>query len=206
MGGGRSLLEHAENSNARILRGRILVSLVLAMLLAQVAFMAPFDEPYPAFVMPGFGGHGGLTQGEVEVSTFEAVFFTDRGEVRVPSAELLDEFPVMMHYAIARHGLTPIPDGAGNAIPDHSTRIPNRIASTLFPGYRYARQRRSSLEIERSLAQWLRGRARVLLPDTTVTRVEIQWFRERIRVSDGQVTKKRQPNGVFHARIGQDGS
>jgi hypothetical protein len=110
---------------------RFLFLSVAALLCLQSAVVSRFGEPYPAVVMPGFGGSGGYRDGQVELTRYDAVFVTADAEVPVPPRVLLSEFPESQHGAFAATAFRPRPDAdSGNSLRDWlRTR-----AGTLLPG------------------------------------------------------------------------
>lgn len=172
------------------IRVRVIFVTTAVFLAAQTLYIREYGEPYPALVMPGFGGSGGYRDRHVELSRYEAVFITEQEEFTFPPQVLLGEFPDSHHGHIAAASLTP-----------HKERRPvsaarskfGRIRDAVFPGYAFARRSHGSPVYLASLGAWLRGRADVLLPGRKVTHVEIRWFRERVRIDGSEFRTERVP-------------
>lgn len=158
-------------------------------------------EPYPGIMMPGFPGSGGYHEdGTVRVRSLEAVFVPTAGEPRTFSQqELLGDLPICMHNTIAESFLTPLAEGRTF---EESASIRTGIRFRLFPGLHAGQLDRTTPENVASMTSWLRDRARKLVPDGTVDRVEIRWFEETYRHEHGRLTKEREPAGSLVIRLG----
>lgn len=173
---------------------RIIFASTIALLAAQCWFIPRYGEPYPAVTMPAFGGRGGFLDGHVALERYDAVFIAEGREFSFPPAVLLAEFPDSHHPAIADHALRPrrdVPAKVGG-----TSRL-GRLRDATFPGYAARRTSRDSPESTASLRTWLRGRARRLLPDRPVSRVEVRWYRERIRIAGAVFHATREPAGTL---------
>jgi hypothetical protein len=175
-------------------RVRIVFVFAAALLIAQSLFIRRYGEPYPAIVMPGFQGSGGYQDGQVELSSYEAVFVTEGEEFSFPPKVLLEEFPDGHHGAIAFTCLWPRSEPPQGS--ERGSRFA-RLTDVIFPGYAARRTSRDSPEHIASLQDWLHSRARALLPDRQVSRVEIRWFRERVRVDGSEFHAEREPTGTL---------
>jgi hypothetical protein len=175
-------------------RIRIVFLTVVALLVAQSLFIYRYGEPYPAIVMPGFSGSGGYRDGRVEIMQYEAVFITEGETFSFPPKVLLEEFPDSHHGTIAYIALTPRSESPQTA--QRTSRIA-RLRDAIFPGYGARKTSRDSPENFASLQDWLRGRARALVPGRRVSRVEIRWFLEKVRIAGTKFHTEREPTGTL---------
>ena len=173
-------------------RNRIIFSSAIALLAAQYWFIKTYGEPYPAIVMPSFAGTGGYSDGRVTFEGYDAVFVADGQEHSFTPAELLAEFPVSTHETIANHALRPLRDATARRQP--TSRL-GRIRAAIFPGYEATRGPPIDAESAASLRDWLRGRARRLLPGRAVSAVEIRWYRVSGRFATDEPSSTRTPIG-----------
>jgi hypothetical protein len=185
---------------------RLLFIGVVTLLAIQFVFIKQIGEPYPALTMPGFDGNGGFQDGRVNVVRYEAVFITDRGEVTIQPQTLLSQFHDSLHWAIAYNCLSPVPATNLKSPAESPRSLLKRIQKRLLPGYRSGSAHRSSPENIATLQDWLRGRANALLPGHRVSRVEIRWFRETVRLEDGNLVVDGSPAGVLLVPLNGDHS
>ncbi len=179
-------------------RVRLIFLATFAFLTVQSLFIQRYGEPYPAIVMPGFRGSGGYQHdGRVEVVRYEAVFIAGAEEFTVAPKVLLAEFPDSHHGEIAQSTLAPRVD-APNEIPRSRLK---RVRDAIFPGYAARNALWDSPNDIASLRNWLRSRGEVLVPGREISRVEIRWFRERIRVVGERLESGREPVGSLVVRL-----
>jgi hypothetical protein len=119
---------------------------------------------------------------------------TEGEEFSFPPKVLLEEFPDGHHGAIAFTCLWPRSEPPQGS--ERGSRFA-RLTDVIFPGYAARRTSRDSPEHIASLQDWLHSRARALLPDRQVSRVEIRWFRERVRVDGSEFHAEREPTGTL---------
>ncbi len=167
---------------------RLVFIAAIALFAAQSVFIRRYGEPYPAIVMPGFGGSGGYQDGRVKINRYEAVFVADGEEFSFPPKVLLKEFPDSHHGAISE-SLDPRIEATRVAPKGRM----GRLRDAIFPGYAARSKSRDSPQSIASLKEWLRSRARELVPGRPVSRVEIRWFYEIVRVDGARFENKREP-------------
>jgi hypothetical protein len=177
--------------NTRI---RIVCLTVVALLVAQSLVIHRYSEPYPAIMMPAFPGSGGYRDGRVEISQYEAVFITEGETFSFPSKMLLEEFPDSLHGTIAKNALTPRSESPQTAQRTSQIAL---LRDAIFPGFGARKTSRDSPENFASLQDWLRGRARVLVPGRLVSRVEIRWFREKVTIAGTKFHTEREPTSTL---------
>ncbi len=175
-------------------RVRLVFVAVVALLAAQSLFIHRFDEPYPAIVMPSFRGSGGYRDGRVEVTRYEVVFLAEGEEFSFHPKTLLEQFPDSHHGALAETSLRPRNEAPR---PFSKRSWLHRFRDAIFPGYAASRTSRDSPANIASLQDWLRGRARDLVPGRHVSRVEIRWFRVVFSVDGGRLETDREPTGTL---------
>lgn len=147
-------------------------AIALLFVLQVVLIRGGAGEPYPAVIMPGFGGSGGYRDGEVHVARMEAVLVHADGETAVSQRQLLAPYPDSHHGSIAGLFLNPAPREA--------PPLRRWLRRTLLPGLA-AGQDRPGGRVNPSLCGWARWRAAELLPGARVRRMEIRWYRDTYR-------------------------
>ena len=185
-------------SNAGSRRVRIIFLSAFALFAAQCWFIKTYGEPYPAIVMPTFVGAGGYSDGEVTFQGYEAVFLAEGREYSFTPAQLLAEFPDSYHRDIAYHALRSLQGSPAKA--PRTTRMA-RLRDQIFPGYGATRGPPIDGENAASLREWLRNRARQLVPDHSVSSVEIRWYQERVRFTGRTHHSDRTPVGSLLIRL-----
>ena len=175
-------------------RTRFIFAAAIVFMIAQSLFIHFVSEPYPAIMMPGFSGSSGYRDGRVELNSFDAVFVSGEEEFSFPPSVLLNEFPDSKYSMIANTSLMPPQES-----PPVATGWLRRIKDAIFPAYGAASGQ--SPEAVASLQNWLRGRARVLVPGRAVSRVEIRWYRETVTVDQGRLETTRKPTHTFTIQL-----
>ena len=174
---------------------RLIFAAVALAYVFQYYLSTRFGEPYPGLAMPDFAGTGGYEDHKVRIRRLEAVFVTADGEaVSFSQRDLLSDFPTSYHNVIAQTFLSPLPEEAKSSRVQNS---PKGISHLIFPGFRAGRLDRTSADNVASLRSWLRKRAHTLVPGRKVDRVEFHWYEESFENNSGQLTRQRQPIGVF---------
>jgi hypothetical protein len=176
------------------MRSRVILASTVALLLAQCWFIPRFGEPYPAVTMPSFSGSGAYRDGVVSFRNYEAVFIAEGREFPVAPEVLLAEFPDSHHGTIARNVLRP---GGEPAVRTGERSRMGRLRDAVFPGLEAWRSAGSTGEKNASLRSWLRRRALAVVPDHQVSRVELRWYRESVRLEGGAVRVERHPEDTL---------
>jgi hypothetical protein len=161
---------------------------------AQMVLIPKVGEPYPALTMPPFRGTGGYRDGKVEIERYDAVFVTPDKEFTISTDRLLDQFPNSHHGSISGIGFTPIKDK--NELRPQADNLLSNVRKFLFPGYLLGWKNRTSSESLASLRDWLRNRAKILVPREDVIRVEIRWYRHICSFEEGEMIVSREPSGT----------
>lgn len=193
---GQPCATHCPEVSGRI---RALFAGAILLLAAQTFFIHRYGEPYPAIIMPGFEGSGGYRDGEVTLSRYEAVFVADGEEISFPPKVLLNQFPDSLHTTIGRTSIVP-PEATIHHEPKGRSI---EILHAIFPGFASRSPSRDSAGFRDSRKAWLKERARALVPGRDVSRVEIRWFLEKIRIVNGQPQATREPQ--YTLRVDFDG-
>lgn len=182
-----------ENRFAPIWPNWLLVT-VTVLLTMQWLFISRFGEPYPALVMPGFGGSGGYRDGKVEFSTYDVVITTPQASYVFTPREFLSDIPDSHHGAISRI-LRPPSEKVGTdkveTVSNSGSRL-GRLRDEIFPGYAQRRLSQRTAEKNTELKIWLKQRAERLLPGQEISAAEIRWHSDKIRIENNKVEHDRQ--------------
>jgi hypothetical protein len=156
----------------------------LALFAVQSLFIHRFGEPYPAIVMPGFEGSGAYrVGGGLEIETYEAAFVAaNGGATTVTPRVLLQEFPDSHHATIGYCALKPT---STQGEPAKAASWLGRVRAAVFPGFQKTPASSECDDKLASLREWLTRRAATLAPGLSISRVEIRWSRQEVRVTGG---------------------
>jgi hypothetical protein len=173
----------------------LLFVLVLLWMPAQYLISARYGEPYPALVMPGFGGTLAGEDGKIHITNVTCkVLFRDGAAAWVSAYDLLAQAPSAYHNVIMSHMFGP-------AKPRPS---PSWVALRLFPGRVLSRLREAQTEPDPQTKEWLSQRVQALFPSQTPSTVTFVWYVETFDPKQVPQVASRQPLGLREVRLSED--
>jgi len=157
------------------------------LVVAQLAMIhARYGEPYPAIMMPAFGGTLATPAGNIAIESGAAVVrFTDGSTARATLRALLAEMPVSHHWVVGTTMFRHTPIEAGSVPP--RSALKGWIIEHVTPiRARWAERRRRGNPVEPETQEWLARRVAAMYPAKAASSVEFEWMRHEYRVVDGR--------------------
>ena len=180
---------------------RILFLSILLIFPLQLLFIYQFGEPYPALMMPAFGGSGGAEADGSFSATHNTIVihFTDGQTEQTTRRTLLEETPGSHHATIMRNMFRPHEER--QAPPDDlwgSSEAEQFVKTHVIPGY-VLRQQRGAFELEAhaDTKQWLYQRVRELYPGRTPSSVEFIRHTDTLMYSRNNLRQTDQDSSSF---------
>jgi hypothetical protein len=158
------------------MRARAVVLAMAIGFVAQVAFVAVAEEPYPALMMPRFGWAGPTDAMTIPIPSNEITFsYADSTTRTITQHDLLAGLPDGHHTTIMNSILSPLPKAPPTRRAPPDKREP---PIWLFPGYRLAAVTRTRPESVRSLRRWLSQRAQAFYAGAVPVSCTVDWYVE----------------------------
>jgi hypothetical protein len=172
------------------------ISLLFVLPIAAVALQfaliyGGYGEPYPALMMPSFGGNPTNAAGAITFMTVEAeVGFADgKGTEPLTLARLFAPMPNSMHNPTAWDVFRPTPISASDNRPIRTGLKAWLIDHVLPMRTRRHQQMENGNVTTADTRRWLSERTRSLYPARRATWVEYRWYRDTYQRVDTAVRR-----------------
>ena len=190
-----------KNSQKALIRWLFLV--VAIMLPLQYFVSKRFEEPYPAIILPGFGGISGYSGDYFQYEQPEIVFVSFDGQEKAFSqGQLLSPFPDSHHQKIMHqsfHFSLDENEPLSGTYPKRVKRKLNRI----FPHFKTGFLNRMARENQESVRIWLKDRSRLLVPEMNIASVEVRWYDSRYTFTKGKAHNDRKLIGTLRMPLAE---
>lgn len=173
---------------------RLIFAIVAGVIALQTLVVYRVSEPYPAIMMPGFGGTLRGGDGSVQVETVEILArFDDLSERPVGLDQLLADAPESMRLSIARWMFEP-----PREIPRPETSpLRNFVKEKIFPIMSIHNKKYYDKYIDPETVAWASRRLRILRPGSRPRSLRFDWYRDRYRFEGGRLSRERDLTGTF---------
>lgn len=156
---------------------KLLFAALIFWQILQGAISAKFGEPYPALLMPGFGGTLTDRDGNIRFGNVKCkVVFQDDSAGWVSTSDLLSEVSSAHRSAILKQMFSP-PPSAPELWPPHS------LKARLFPGRALSRVRNAQKTLDSETKEWLQMRIEALCSSKRPRVVTFIWYEEVFNVN-----------------------
>jgi hypothetical protein len=161
----------------------------------QYLITAKSGEPYPALMLPGFGGTMADRDGNIRFRNVKCkVLFQDGRVDWISAYTLLSEAPSSHHGVMMAHMFSPPPAKA-------DSRPMNTLKARLFPGRTLSHIRQEQKELDPQTKEWLKRRIQVLYPSQRCEGVTFVWFDDVFNVKRAPPAITHEPAGVREVRF-----
>ena len=173
---------------------RLAFLLVLVFQPLQFAFVRFVSEPYPALMMPAFGGTLAGSDGLYHARSVDvAVSFEDGSDAVIPPSRLFDTAPRAYMVTFLRSNFRE----TRHERRDEESALESFVKTRVLPIYAIRNRQWYDNYVDPATVAWLRGRMAEIFPDRTAVLVRFDWYDDAYVLADGRATRSRERIGDF---------